>query len=241
MLKEHPSLKSTILPLIPRPTLDTAVQVLAQSAKKLRDAYPYSNAPSFSQSIPSSSGFGKALVAQNVSAFGSGGHINNNGGMRDSYIVSRIRPYIAEFVATYVSYLPYFTSVPAPVASGQTHIPSALHRDKSPPHETFLFLSAVTNHLIAQPPLTQSSLAPLLLPRLSEEWKAWIFKVDQVVNREGGMFGIETVRTWERVLDEWADGKGFEGINVMRAARDMWISKVGWLTGRTMHQQMEEL
>ena len=66
-------------------------------------------------------------------------------------------------------------------------------------------------------------------------------RVDDVVNREGGMFGSETVRSWERVLDELAERKESEGANVLRRVRDSWVSKVGWLIGRTVQQPMEEL
>lgn len=100
-----------------------------------------------------------------------------------------------------------------------------------------MFLAALTSHILSQPPLTRSSLAPLLLPRLSEEWKAWVDRVDQVVNREGGMFGSETVRSWERGLDEYAQAKD-NGLEVLRQIRDHWVVKVGWLVGR---QAMEEL
>lgn len=92
-------------------------------------------------------------------------------------------------------------------------------------------------HLLSQPPLTQSSLAPLLLPRLLEEWKAWVDRVDEVVNREGGMFGQEEVRNWERGLDDFAAAKGY-GLEAMKEVRDRWVLKVGWLVGR---QPMEEL
>lgn len=163
--------------------------------------------------------------------------------MRDSYIISRLRPHITEFVAACLSYLPYFSSVITPSSETSTSQSSSHHilqKDKLHPSETFIFLSAVTNHLISQPPLTQSSLSPLLLHRLSEEWKAWILKVDEIVNRQGGMFGRETVQSWERGLDEMAHGK-VEGGNVMGNVRDMWVSKVGWLVGRMVHHEMEEL
>lgn len=62
-------------------------------------------------------------------------------------------------------------------------------------------------------------------------------RVDQVVNRDGGMFGQEVVRSWESGLDRFADSKG-DGVEAMRAIRDQWVSKVGWLVGR---QPMEEL
>lgn len=170
--------------------------------------------------------------------------------MREEYILSRLRPHIGEFVSACFSYLPYFSYVatPAPLSHSaktrtQSHAQShasalqSQHKDKSHPSETYLFLAALTSHVLSQPPLTQSSLVPMILPRLIEEWRAWINHVDEVVNRQGGMFGQETVRTWERGLDEFAQAKGY-GLDVMRQIRDDWVSKVGWLVGR---QPMEEL
>jgi hypothetical protein len=177
----------------------------------------------------------------------------NNSGMRDSYIISRLRPHITEFVAACFSYLPYFSSVTPPSSASQDTSSSDhnlashsttlrfLHKGKSHPSESFLFLSAVTNHMLSQAPLTQSSLVPLLLPRLSEEWNAWVNRVDDIVNREGGMFGRETVHSWERALDDLADRKDVEGARLLRSVRDSWVSKVGWLVGRTVQHPMEEL
>lgn len=65
-------------------------------------------------------------------------------------------------------------------------------------------------------------------------------RLDQMVNREGGMFGGETVRNWEKTLDEFAEGRGLEGWSVMRDVRDRWVTRVGWLVGRTVVQPMEE-
>ncbi|KAF8230655.1 hypothetical protein L208DRAFT_1423751 [Tricholoma matsutake] len=245
LLDAQPSLKSVVLSLIPRPTVDTAIQALAQSSRKLRDAYPYSTAPS-----STTFSFGRP---QNIAGFGQSVSNTNNSGMRDSYIISRLRPHITDFVAACFSYLPYFSSITSPTSASQDSNPSDhhiashsttlwfLHKGKSHPSESFLFLSAVTNHMLSQAPLTQSSLGPLLLPRLCDEWNAWINRVDDVVNREGGMFGSDTVRSWERVLDEFAERKEFEGVNVLRGVRDLWVSKVGWLIGRTVQQPMDEL
>ncbi|OBZ78683.1 hypothetical protein A0H81_00817 [Grifola frondosa] len=266
LLSAHPSLKPVVLSLIPRPTLDTALQALATSAHKLRDAYPYSSPP-FSQAGLASTfggfggGFGsnKSNTSASTTGFGFGrltagpsfGHPHsNNTGMRDEYIISRLRPHISDFVSACFSYLPYFSNVSAPLTSPSFSKPSnsmdiqshssALrqqHKDKLHPTETFLFLSALTTHILSQPPLTLFSLAPQLLPRLSEEWKAWVDHIDEVVNRQGGMFGKETVNSWERALDEFAEAKG-NGMEVMKEIRDRWVSKVGWLVGR---QPMEEL
>ncbi|KAJ6621653.1 hypothetical protein B0H10DRAFT_2016910 [Mycena sp. CBHHK59/15] len=193
LLSAHPSLKSAILPLIPRPTLDTALQALSASARKLRDAYPYSTHPTTSQSVPSSGfGFGNSRPAFNSSTRVS----PNNGGMRESYILSRLRPHITEFVSACMSYMPYFSYIAVPSQSAsvapttQSHSTAlqSMHKDKFHPSETYSFLAALTEHLFSQPQLTQSSLAPLLLPRLSEEWKAWVDRVDLTVNQQGGMF-----------------------------------------------------
>ncbi|KAG6828705.1 hypothetical protein H0H92_007013 [Tricholoma furcatifolium] len=229
LLNAQPSLKSAILPLIPRPTLDIAIQALAQSAKKLRDAYPYSSVPTFGPSSFSSTSFGFGRASNTPSpAFPP---TPPNGGMRDSYIISRLRPHISDFVAACFSYLPYFSSLPGSNASTSSAL-QLLNKDKSHPSETFTFLCTVTNHIISQPALAQSELVRQLLPRLEDEWKAWIGKVDEIVNRSGGMFGSETVQGWGRALDEMASAKLAEGSDVMRTIRDLWVSKVGWLIGR---------
>ncbi|KAJ7932478.1 hypothetical protein B0H13DRAFT_1701415 [Mycena leptocephala] len=239
LLSAQPSLKSIILPLIPRPTLETALHALSHSARKLRDAYPYSTTSTASQP-GSSAGFGFGNTRPVFSAFGkpplpqpqSG--FSQNGGMRDSYIISRLRPHITEFVAACMSYMPYFSYVAAPSQStsasttAQSHSTTlqSMHKEQIHPSETYQFLAALTEHLFSQPSLTQSSLAPLLLPRLSEEWKAWVEKLDMTVNQQGGMFAGDVVATWERGLDAFSDSRG-EGAEVMRTVRDMWISKSG--------------
>ena len=257
LINTQPSLKSLILPLIPRPTLDTAIQALEQSARKLRDAYPYSNTPAFSSvSATTSLGFGFGFNSQR-SGFGSSmdddqrnGGTNDGSGMRESYILSRLRPHIHEFVSACMSYVPYFSYISCTQTASQQQSDSwprghsavlqSQHKDKSHPSETFIFLSALTTHITCQPPLTQASLAPLLLPRLSKEWEAWVDRIDEMVNREGGMFGGETVRSWEKTLDEFAEARGPEGWIVMREVRDRWVAKVGWLVGRNVLHPMEE-
>lgn len=246
----QPSLKSLILPLIPRPTLDTAIQALEQSARKLRDAYPYSNTPAFSSvSATTSLGFGFGFNSQrsgygpNMDDDQRNSGANDGSGMRESYILSRLRPHIHEFVSACMSYVPYFSYVSCTQGAsqqsdswprGHSAVLQSQHKDKSHPSETFIFLSALTAHITCQPPLTQASLAPLLLPRLSKEWVAWVDRLDQMVNQEGGMFGGETVRSWEKTLDEFAEARGPEGWSVMREVRDRWVAKVGWLVGRNV-------
>ena len=267
LISTLPALKPTVLSLIPRPSLAAATEAIIKSSKKLHDAYPYSTSsftsgpsPSFGfgttdsghSRSPSTSGLLSPTFSRSPTPFAaSPGSDGQGSGMRQEYIVSRLRPHIQEFVSSCFSYLPYFscidkasTSLSAkhgaiPHTHAQSHA-SALqsqHKDKSHPSETYLFLETVTAQILAQPPLTQGELLPLLIPRLTEEWKAWVDRVDQAVNCEGGMFGQEVVRSWERGLDRFAEAKG-DGIEAMRNIRDRWVSKVGWLVGR---QSMEEL
>ncbi|KAG6851200.1 hypothetical protein H0H93_015210 [Arthromyces matolae] len=229
LLNAQPSLKTTILPLIPRPTIEIVTQALGQSAKKLRDAYPYSSSSTFSQpSFSTSFTFGRSSNGNSTAASFPAGQHN---GMRDSYVISRLRPHISEFVAACFSYLPYFSSLSSPTSGHATTL-QTLQKDKSHPSETFSFLCAVTNHIISQPPLAQAELVQQLIPRLSEEWKAWVNHVDDIVNRSGGMFGRETVEQWGRALDEMAEAKMVDGNEVMRRTKELWVLKVGWLIGR---------
>ncbi|PSR75861.1 hypothetical protein PHLCEN_2v8775 [Hermanssonia centrifuga] len=262
----QPSLKSSVLSLIPRPTVEAAMQAIAKSSRRLLDAFPYSNGNGSQNSrfslVNSSihglgagrsngfsgAGFGFARPSPSFGSM-SQSEVHHTTGMRDEYILSRLRPHIQEFVSACFSYLPYFSYInnsslstvasPVTASSAESHA-SALqsqHSDKSHPSETYQFLHALLSHIISQPPLTRSSLVPILLPRLSQEWKAWVERVDQTVNREGGMFGEETVRSWERGLDDFAQAKG-DGLEIMQEVRDRWVSRVGWLVGR---QPMEEL
>jgi hypothetical protein len=80
---------------------------------------------------------------------------------------------------------------------------------------------------------------PELLPRLKEEWRAWVNQIDEVVNRQAGMFGIETVKGWEKGLDEFALAKG-NGLEAFRDLRDNWVNKVGWLVNRRTEYRMDE-
>ncbi|KAI6007268.1 hypothetical protein EDD15DRAFT_2210082 [Pisolithus albus] len=249
----------SLLPLLnamlnAQPSLKTALQTLDHSARKLRDAYPYSSTPAFTPIVTTSSlGFGSGFGSQK-SNLNSVDHqrftsMTDGSQMRESYVLSRLRPHINDFVSVCMSYVPYFSYIRAAEVSAngsgspaRSHSSTlqVQHKDKPHPSETFLFLSALTSHIFSQPSLTQSSLVPLLLPRLSQEWMAWIDRIDEVVNREGGMFGGESVRAWERTLDEFADTRGPHG-SVLKEVRDRWVAKVGWLVGRNVQQAMDEL
>jgi hypothetical protein len=246
LIESQPSLKATILPLIPRPTLETALQTLAQAAKSLRDAYPYSQAPTYTP----------------VSAFGSPARpaahsiFDNQPTMRDDYVISRLRPFIHEFVSTFMTYLPYFScttqdqqqqSNPSSSSSNSTTPTTAsnrattlhsLHKDKFHPSESFAFLHAVSNHVAGQPALTLNVLGPLVLPRLTQEWRMWVERIDDHVNRRGGMFGSEMVRGWERGLDELTNAKALQIAEVMKEVRNVWVQRVGWLSGGSRSFQM---
>ena len=84
-------------------------------------------------------------------------------------------------------------------------------------------------------------MVPLILPKLSEEWKAWVTRIDEAVNQQGRMFSSEHAGSWERGLDELAESKDADIRQLMRSVRDSWISKVGWLVNRMPQQAMDEL
>ncbi|KAJ3550238.1 hypothetical protein NMY22_g580 [Coprinellus aureogranulatus] len=216
LLKSRPELKSDVLSFIPKPTLETALQAIDLASKRLREAYPYSG-PSNTVSF----GFGSTMQQPH----------SHQGAMRDSYIISRIQPQITEFVSCCMSYLPYFTAncssplQPAP-GSHLTQTIQSIHQSNSHPAETFAFLSRVMNHILSLPPLAVSSMAPLILPRLVDEWQTWVDGVDAVVNKHGGMFGSEAVSSWEGVLNELAETRALEVSTAMRPIRDKWVSKV---------------
>ncbi|KAJ7071107.1 hypothetical protein C8F01DRAFT_1216753 [Mycena amicta] len=210
LLSAQPSLKATVLSLIPRPTLEIALQALSASARRLRDAYPYSTnlPPTFTGGFPRAP--------------------SQPPPMRDSYVSSRLRTHVADFATACISYLPYFSLVTPTASSGTA---ATIHKAQLHPSETYSFLAALTGHMLSLPPLAQTQLAPQLLSRLNDEWKAWLDKVDVFLNQQGGMFAADIVRSWERELDQFAGAAGEVG-EMMRPLRDSWIAKVGWTVGR---------
>ncbi|KAG8928806.1 hypothetical protein FRC02_006448 [Tulasnella sp. 418] len=234
LLSEKPELKPVIVNLLPRPTLETALQALNDGAKKLREAYPYSQ-PSFTSS---SFGFGAAPAGPSQPG--------QSGSMRESYVRTRLRQPVRDFTKLALSYISYFSS-PRPNNTSSSQRPPAvpLH-----PSETFTFLHCLSLHLLRLPPLTLAEFVRpsenILFPRIQQEWNAWVQKVDDDVNRWGGMYRDEVVRSWERALEELlaAEESGIqqqthgvlpsnEYIGV-KSIKDRWLHRVGWLIGRRM-------
>ncbi|KAG8904977.1 hypothetical protein FRB99_000936 [Tulasnella sp. 403] len=241
LINEKPELKPIVLSLIPRPTLETAVQAINAGAKKLKDAYPYS---SLSTSA-SSAGFG----------FGNSQATGPSSAMRDGYVRTRMRQPVREFSKLLLSYMSYFTSAnagPSNPSTSQRPPAVSLH-----PSETFTFLHAVTLHLFRLPYLTLAEFCRpsenVVFPRLQAEWTAWVQRVDDDVNKWAGMYRDEVVKSWERGLDELVAGEEQclqqalvaqtqaqgEGTSVdvrgyigMRRIRDRWVEQAGWLIGR---------
>lgn len=213
LITKHPGLKSIILPLIPRPTLDAAVQAINTSAKKIRDAHPYSQP---SPAIGFGFGFGSPQPPRTgLPAFGSAlGHSastpsasSSSSSMRDGYVQSRLRPVVAEFASTARSYLSYFTSETSSNPSSTVASPASLHHvaELVHPADTFTYLHTLTLHMLRLSPQARGLIVrehDALLIRVQSEWRAWLDRIDAHVNRSGGMYGSETVRTWERGLDE---------------------------------------
>lgn len=212
LLKMQPNLKSVILPLIPRPAIEDAFEALKQSVKKLHDAIPFSNAHPYSTHY----------------TFGTPQPV-----MRNDYILGRLRPHILDFVALCLSYFSYF-SYKYPASTSTTKDTSTVQsnftfqKDKFQPAETFAFLSTVTKLIIDQPVLVLSELEPLILPRLSEEWKLWIENLDRHANREGNIVAPSISRTWEVEIEKLDDGKAPGISRLMRDVAQHFPLKQGW-------------
>lgn len=213
-MKIQPELKAHILPLIPRPSLEDAVEALRQAAKKLQDAIPFQSPPSLHYS------------------FGAPPPV-----MRDEYVLGRLRPHVADFVSACQSYFPYFSyRFPAPDAhlkvkhtSQSTSTSSnSLQKEKFHPAETFSFLCNVTNIIKDQPSLVFSELEPLILPRLSEEWKLWVENLDRHANREGNMVGLSMLQSWENDLERLGDRKASAISQLIRDVQRHFPLKQNW-------------
>jgi hypothetical protein len=220
LLAQQPSLKPLLMSLIPRPTLETALQALSTSMNKLREAQPYSQPATPSLTF----GFG-GMPAPSSSSQGST--------MREAYVQSRLRPFAAEFASTALSYLSYFSSIPSTNSSN-----SSTSAIKPHPSESFTYLHTISSHVHRSSTVVRGLLAnesPQLGARLAAEWNAWVDRVDEHVNRNAGMFSSEVVNGWERHLHEmvqWDQNRTHGANTTMKSVRDKWIAKVGWLSGR---------
>ncbi|KAF9535383.1 hypothetical protein CPB83DRAFT_872317 [Crepidotus variabilis] len=214
LLKKQPTLKSHILTLIPRPSLEDAVGALKLAAKKLQDAIPYTNPPSVHFSFGASQ--------QPV--------------MRDEYVLGRLRPHVTDFASACLSYFPYFSyRYPFPDQSkannpSQRSVTSSnsLQKEKFYPAETFAFLSNITKLIIDQPSLVLAEIEPLLIPRLTEEWKLWLDNLDRHANREGNMVAPSLSQSWENDIERLMEGKAPGISQLMRDVRQHFPLKHGW-------------
>jgi hypothetical protein len=222
LIKENPSLKQNILSLMPRPSLESALQALSQSAAKLKNAYPYTT-PTFG--FGQTNAFSHSVVRNNLSRVTLDSLNSNSSGMRESYIQSRIAPHLAEFTTNVQSVLPFFSLLSSRKDSQDL---------KAHPSETFTYLAAVMREILSLPPICQAALRQTLIPRLIDEWKGWLRRVDDYVNNQAGMFGLAMLKTWESELDEFASIPNMTslGLGELRQIRDDWVGSLGCLVGR---------
>lgn len=238
LLSEHPNLKPIILSKIPRPTLAAAISAVNRAAKKLRDEHPYS-APSTLFPFQQPTGFSGfenhpySTKRPNMAASASTGSDYGRTLQRDQYVLDRLRPVVNEYVSTVSSYLRYFSCLSEQnnTHSGQ----STGERETVHPSETFEYLSVVTEHALSQSQQCHSILSPLLVPRLLQEWMAWVDKIDLAL-KEGGIFGANVAQTWIDTLDRHcktkADGVDRDLEVGLKAVRDRWLTAAGFLIGR---------
>jgi len=67
--------------------------------------------------------------------------------------------------------------------------------------------------------------------------------VDDHVNNQAGMFGLATLKSWETELDEFANFPNIEmlGLGELLQIRDTWITRLGFLVGRSQcHNRMDD-
>jgi hypothetical protein len=223
LLQKQPALKSSVLQLIPRPSVAAAIRALDAAAKRLSDSYPYSNT--------ATSSFSGAPWPQLVTNFGSNSQQGSK--MRDGYIQSRIRPPCAEFLSTSFSYLPYFSCVPdssnshsLPQTSHSSMV-QVLHQDKFQPSETVMFLTTFTRYIISQPALSQDIILEEAAGRLSREWMAWVDFIDSYVNRQGGMFASSEMSKWLRALDELVQARRHERLSFLKDVQTKLVGVLG--------------
>lgn len=238
LITSQPNLKPLVLSLIPQPSVGTAVQALNNSAKALRDAYPYAQSPqppaSTSFGFGSSFGTSTSMHAPSSTSFGfrPAGTSQPNGAMRDDYVRNRIRPSVIEFISTATSYLSCFTLLASPQNPNPQYSRQSLH-------DSFTYLCTLTAHIMHAPPLARALLLEntVLVPKIMTEWNAWVDRLDVEVNQKGGMFSGEVVREWERSLDELAKDSPANGqTGSMKPIRDKWIQNVGWVVGRIVRK-----
>ncbi len=208
LLKEQPSLKDTILPLIPRPTLETAVHALAQSAKRLNDAQPFATKHTANT---------RAYIL---------GRLQTQIGDYESIWTS----YLPYFSCMPSSVQHTSSTSSTGQAHGNPHF-QLNSRDKFHPAETFSFLQAVTTHIFNQFTEAQDELVKRLLPTLSEEWRMWVTRLDEQINGQSRIVGSDVVRTWRRGLKDLVEGavRSQDATKAMKEVRDKWESSVGWL------------
>lgn len=229
LLKDNPSLKSNVLSHMPRPSLESALQALSQSSSKLKNALPYSS---------SGFAFGSSSGSTGVPRIGLFSAPMETPSMRDSYVQSRIAPHLTEFTTNVQSVLPFFSLLPLSFSSRNMSQDLKVH-----PSETFTYLSAVTRELLSLPPICHTTLRSTLTPRLLNEWKAWLNRVDDHVNNQAGMFGLGTLKIWESELDEFASNTIAAGLGLgdLKQIRDTWIVRLGFLVGRMQpHNRMDD-
>ncbi|KAH7104655.1 hypothetical protein BKA62DRAFT_692934 [Auriculariales sp. MPI-PUGE-AT-0066] len=217
LMAEHPELKVEVLAMIPPPDLVMAKHALSEAARKVRDAYPFSQSSSSSSFGASTSfGFGTSFSS------GAAAAVPSATTQRPEYIMSRIQPSVDGFISTVHTYLPYFSYVSA--TAGQPP-PNAF--------DSFSFLTLITESMLEQQPLAVDALSHGLRQRLVQEWTAWIEQLSLAVNQQGRMFAQSLVQDWVNRLDAFANHTHAALGQDMRAIRDMWVQRVGWLIGRS--------
>ncbi|TIA91773.1 hypothetical protein E3P99_00928 [Wallemia hederae] len=159
------------------------------------------------------------------------------GQSRSIYTISRLKVPLTDWTKVVSTYLPFFTSSNVHVVDKFMAI-----------QPTTLQFVKVLSQL---PPLPSDQVPKslsLVWDKLRLHWSQWFNQVDDIVNKDGGMFSSSIVHTWAKGLDETCQHSNTstkpQGFNYscqmdLLNLRQNWESRLGWLIGKDITPRPE--
>ncbi|KAL7410184.1 hypothetical protein BDY24DRAFT_401024 [Mrakia frigida] len=207
----HPELKSSLLSLIPTPSLSSALEALRLADEKIRVAVPFGWPPG---NAPSSS--------SRSSIFGGGGGVSEN------YVLGRIQGPVGELASLIQSHLPYFTTTPT------LHHPTTTFPYLQAITTLLLRLSSTLPS-----PLTSLDILWPRIAEEWLRWIASVDQlVNKSGGMVGAGVADAWIRELDSLASRGGGGKTGGGVlegrmkNEMGVVRDRWVQQVGWLVNR---------
>jgi hypothetical protein len=168
-------------------------------------------------------------------------------GLRDTYILGRVRVPLEEYVNDTKSFLATFCP---PTLPSSVPDPDDIHH----PSTTFALLHALTSsirRLEHALPSGPSSLSTHLLPYAINAWHIFLTRLNAAVNIEGRVLSANLLKSWLGRLDELCvpspgvlEGTRKEGAarKALEGVRERIRREVGWLVGikEVMGERMDD-